>query len=224
MSQSRMCSLGCLLVITMVSSYGTAQAQKQGGQPTAPAAQAAPAERQRLFGTIESVGVDRLTVKRPDGTSATVVVNEQTRYRMRRQDIHLEDLKPGDHVVVGGRVNPNQEFTAALIRKVSEEDMQRMPGPGEAVFGKIVAIDNNQLRIRTRMQGEKTVLVNAQTEFLKSGQPAGLKDLKVGDRIFARGKESNGQFTATRVVTGQMPGEDGRRRWQEGAERNTDKP
>jgi len=40
---------------------------------------------------------------------------------------------------------------------------------------------------------------------MKQGQPITLKDLKVGDRIFAVGKETDGQFVAARVFTGQMP-------------------
>jgi len=43
---------------------------------------------------------------------------------------------------------------------------------------------------------------------MKDGQPIALKDLKVGDRIFAVGSESQGQFLATRVMTGQFrPGQ-----------------
>jgi hypothetical protein len=46
---------------------------------------------------------------------------------------------------------------------------------------------------------------------MKDGQPIALKDLKVGDRIFALGKETQGQFLATLVFTGQFQGP-GRRR------------
>ena len=60
-------------------------------------------------------------------------------------------------------------------------------------------------------QGERIVLVNEQTQFMKDGQPIALKDLKVGDRIFALGKETQGQFLATRVVTGQFRGPGQRR-------------
>jgi len=46
---------------------------------------------------------------------------------------------------------------------------------------------------------------------MKDGRPIALKDLKVGDRIFALGKETQGQFLATRVVTGQFRGPGKRR-------------
>jgi hypothetical protein len=34
-------------------------------------------------------------------------------------------------------------------------------------------------------QGGRTIVVNAQTTYTKKGQSLALKDLKVGDRIFA---------------------------------------
>jgi hypothetical protein len=46
---------------------------------------------------------------------------------------------------------------------------------------------------------------------MNDGQPIALKDLKVGDGIFALGRQSQAQFSPTRVVTGQFPGW-GRRR------------
>ncbi|MGO9274189.1 MAG: DUF5666 domain-containing protein [Terriglobia bacterium] len=105
-------------------------------------------------------------------------------------------------------------FTAATVRRMTEADLARssqggMGGAaaGERVFGEIVSIDNNQLKVRNARSGDQTiVVVDAQTTFLKDNQPIALKDLKVGDRIFAVGKTANGQFAATRVITGQMRG------------------
>jgi hypothetical protein len=89
--------------------------------------------------------------------------------------------------------------------------MQRFQNAGERVFGAIVSIDKNQLKVSNPRQGERIVMVNEQTQFMKDGQPIALKDLKVGDRIFALGKETQGQFLATRVVTGQFRGPGQRR-------------
>jgi len=108
-------------------------------------------------------------------------------------------------------------FAAATVRRVTEADLQRFqmgrggPGSGrnagERAFGEIVSIDNNQLKVKNPRTGEETVVVvDSQTAFTKDNQAAALKDLKVGDRIFAQGKTVNGQFTATRVMTGQMRG------------------
>ena len=164
-----------------------------------------------VFGTIASVGVDRFEIKKMDGSTQTVMVDEHTRYRQGQQDIQLEDLKPGDQVSVRGQANSNKEFVAEAVRRATADEMQRFQNPGERVFGAIVSIDKNQLKVTNPRQGERIVLVNEQTQFMKDGQPIALKDLKVGDRIFALGKETQGQFLATRVVTGQFRGPGQRR-------------
>ena len=67
-------------------------------------------------------------------------------------------------------------------------------------------VDGNQIKLRNPRQGEKTVVVNDQTVFVKDGQPITLTDLKAGDRVLAMGKETGGQFVADRVMTGQVRG------------------
>src|SRR3989454_1188886 len=175
------------------------------GQSAGPGAQARAHANDRALGTITSVGVDRLEIKKMDGTAQTVMVDGQTRYRGGRRDaqkdLHLEDLKPGDHVFVQARASDNKEFTALMVRRVSDEEIQAFSG--ERAFGEITSIDGNQIKVRNPRQGEKTVVVNDQTVFMKEGQPITFKDLKVGDRIFAQGKETNGQFIAARIFTGQ---------------------
>jgi hypothetical protein len=159
-----------------------------------------------VFGTITSVGVDRFEIKKTDGSTQTVMVDEHTRYRQGQQDIQLEDLKPGDQVFVRGQANANKEFVAETVRRATADEMQRFQNAGERVFGQIVSIDKNQIKVSNPRQGERIVQVNEQTQFIKDGQPIALKDLKVGDRIFTLGKETQGQFLATRVVTGQFRG------------------
>ena len=134
------------------------------------------------------------------------MVNDQTRYRQERQDIQLEDLKTGDRVMVMGRPGANNEFVAAMVRRVTDAEAQFMQNAGDRAFGEIVSIDKNEIKVRNRRQGEKSIVVNDQTQFVKDGQPIALKDLKGGDRIFAVGKETDGQFMASRVATGQFRG------------------
>jgi uncharacterized protein DUF5666 len=157
-----------------------------------------------VSGTITSVGVDRFEIKKMDGSSQTVMVDDHTHYRQGQQDIQLEDLKSGDRVFVRGQTNANKEFVAENVRRITAEEMQRFGNAGERVFGAIVSIDKNQIKVNNPRQGEKTIVVNDQTQFIKDGQPIALKDLKVGDRIFAMGSENQGQFLATRVMTGQF--------------------
>jgi hypothetical protein len=180
---------------------GTAAAQQKPEQtPQRPPE----AGEDRAIGTIVSVGVDRFEIKKMDGSSQTILVDDQTKYQQGQQAIQLEDLKAGDRVAIRGRTNDHKEFVAVMVRRFTEEEAQRSQNPGERAFGEIVSIATGQIKIQSPRQGERTIVVNEQTEFVKDGQPITLKDLKVGDRIFAQGKETQGQFVATRVMTGQF--------------------
>ncbi len=228
MSNKFLLSLAILLALTI---SGSVAAQEK------PPAQAPESPRpgmagERIMGTVASVGVDRFELKKSDGTTLTVLVNDQTHYRQQQQEFHLEDLKPGDHVFVRGNLNSDKQFVAVGIRRVTEEQLQRFqagggPGPGggpggpgggwgqrggDRVGGEIISIDQNQIKVRNRFQGETTIVINDQTTFTKQGQAITLKDLKAGDRIFATGKEVQGQFVATQVRTGGMG--QGRGGWQ----------
>jgi hypothetical protein len=188
-----------LAVLAMA--LGTAAAQEKAQQAPRPPGE--PGEG-RAFGTINSVGVDRFEIKKMDGSSQTILVDEQTKYQQGEQAIQLEDLKSGDPVAVRGHANANKEFVALLVRRSTPEESQRFQNPGERAFGEIVSIANGQIKVQNPRQGERTIVVNEQTEFVKDGQPITLKDLKVGDRIFALGKQTQGQFVATRVTAGQF--------------------
>jgi ribosomal protein S1 len=205
-------ALGLILIVLTICAY----AQQKDETKTPP--QNAPHEfGPRVFGTITSVGVDRFEIKKIDASTQTVMVDEHTHYRQGQQDIQLEDLKPGDRVIVQGQANSNKEFVAEAVRRFTSDELQRFQSSqnaGERVFGEITSIDKNQLKVTDPRQGDQIVLVNDQTQFMEDGQPIAHKDLKVGDRIFASGKETQGQFLATRVVTGQFRGPGQRRNSQ----------
>jgi hypothetical protein len=191
-----------------------------------------------MLGIITSVGVDRFDIKRPDGTTQTVMVNDQTHIRQRQegqeqpQELKLEDLKVGDHVMVHGTPNADKQVVAMGVNRLTEEQYQRFQsgggpggggrggpgggfgpgGGGPRVGGEIVSINGNQIKVQSRRGGERVIVVNDQTTFMKEGKTITLKDLKVGDRIFAMGQETNGQFVATEVRSG-IPG-GGRGGWE----------
>ena len=116
-----------LILIALVSGAQAAQEQET---------KAPPEKAQHEFagppvsGTITSVGVDRFEIKKSDGSTQTVMVDEHTRYRQGQQDIQLEDLKAGDQVFVRGQANANKEFVAETVRRATAEEMQRFQNPG----------------------------------------------------------------------------------------------
>ncbi|MBI4164126.1 MAG: hypothetical protein HY508_00150 [Acidobacteria bacterium] len=198
-----------LSLALMVSLWGSAFAQQP--PPQGPGGDWRGAQGgERVMGTVVSVGVDRLTVKTADGKEQVVMVSDQTQYRQQRKEIQLEDLKPGDHVFVAGHENADHQLAALMVHRVTDEQMQMFGPGGDRAFGEIVAIENNQIKVRNRRQGDRVVTINEQTTFMKEGKPSTLQELKVGDRIMAVGKEVDGSFTATRVMSGMMQGPWGR--------------
>lgn len=205
MSNQFRLSMAMLLALTLASPLAA--------QGTPPGQGLQPPRREmggeRVLGTVASVGVDRFEVKKPDGTTQIVLVNNQTSFMEQQQRFQLEDLKPGDHIAVRGNLNSDKQFVALGVRRVTEEQLQRFqaggdrgPGAGDRIGGDIISIDQNRIVVRNPWQGEKTIAINDQTTFSKEGQTITSKDLKVGDRIFASGKEVQGQFMATQVRTG----------------------
>ncbi|MGD1103359.1 MAG: DUF5666 domain-containing protein [Terriglobia bacterium] len=248
MSKKFLLSIPVLLVLSVAGFLAAQQNSPTPGQEPGRRGMGGPP----VMGTITSVGVDRFEIKTPDGTTQTVLVNDQTRFRQRQEgqqqphELQLEDLKVGDHVMVRGTPNADKQVVAMGVNRVTKEQFERFqsgggpggggmgpggggrgpgggggfgpggggpggggPMAGNRAGGEILSIDGNQIKVRGR-QGERIIVVNDQTTFAKEGQTITLKDLKVGDRIFAMGKEANGQFVATEVRSGRGGGGGGR--------------
>ena len=80
---------------------------------------------------------------------------------------------------------------------------------GTRAGGEINPSAETKSTCRAAAGAKESIVVNDQTTFNKEGQTIALKDLKVGDRIFAMGKEANGQFVATQVHSGRGGGRGG---------------
>jgi hypothetical protein len=231
MSKKYLLSTAVLFALVLAVSLAAQQNPPSSGQTPPGRGMGGPP----AVGTITSVGVNRFEIKTSDGTKQIVLVNDQTHIRQRRgpdeqpQELQLEDLKVGDHVMVRGTPNADKQIVAVGVNRLTEEQFQRFQsgefpgggpggpggggrwgggrggpgagGGGPMAGGEIVSIDQNQIKVRSR-RGERIIAINDKTTFTKEGQSITLKDLKVGDRIFASGKETNGQFVATEVRVG----------------------
>ena len=65
-------------------------------------------------GTIQSIDEAKITVKRPDNVTQTIVVDENTSFRKRRDSITLADIKVGDNVTARGSLQ-NGNFLATVL-------------------------------------------------------------------------------------------------------------
>ena len=205
----RRLSLRVLILLTLALAGSLAAQQNPPAQGQEPPRHSMGGEPP-MGGTITSVGVDRFEIKKRDGSTETIMVNDQTRYRERQQQLQLEDLKVGDHVFVRDHLTADKQFVAGAVMRGTGEQFQGGGGgfggnAANRAGGEIVSIDQNQIKVRGR-RGERIIVVNDQTNFMKEGQAIKLADLKVGDRIFAFGKDVDGKLVATEVRSGHMGG------------------
>jgi Cu/Ag efflux protein CusF len=65
-------------------------------------------------GSVQSIEDTKVTIKRPDNVMQTIVVDENTSFRKRRDSITLADIKVGDSVTARGSLQ-NGNFLATVL-------------------------------------------------------------------------------------------------------------
>jgi len=81
-------------------------------------------------GAIQSIDETKITIKRPDNVVQTIVVDENTSFRKRRDSITLADIKVGDNVSAQGSLQ-NGNFVATVLAVGGPGG----PGSGRGGFG-----------------------------------------------------------------------------------------
>lgn len=69
-------------------------------------------------GVVQSIDETKITIKRPDNVTQTIVVDENTSFRKRRESVTLADIKVGDNVTARGSAqggNQNGNFLATVL-------------------------------------------------------------------------------------------------------------
>jgi len=84
-------------------------------------------------GAIQSIDETKITVKRPDNVIQTIVVDENTSFRKRRDSITMADIKVGDNVTARGALQ-NGNFVATVL-SVGGPGQGGGPGGGPGGFG-----------------------------------------------------------------------------------------
>jgi len=75
-------------------------------------------------------------------------------------------------------------------------------GNEKHVMGTVTSISDNSITVETKSKKTVTVTCSAATKFQKSGSPAALKDLKVGDKVVIHATGPEGKLLATEVRFG----------------------
>lgn len=74
-------------------------------------------------------------------------------------------------------------------------------GGAEHVMGTVKAVSQDTITVTTKA-GDKPIMFDANTKFMKSGAAATAKDLKAGDRVVIEAQEMGGKLHATEVRFG----------------------
>ena len=77
-------------------------------------------------------------------------------------------------------------------------------GKEKHVMGKVTSISDSSITVETTAKKSVTVEVSEKTKFEKSGSPAALKDLKVGDKVVVHADVSGDKLVANEVHFGAM--------------------
>ena len=77
-------------------------------------------------------------------------------------------------------------------------------GNEKHVMGTVTSISDNSITVETTSKKTVTVTLTTATKFQKSGSPAALKDLKVGDKVVIHATGSENKLVASEVRFGTM--------------------
>jgi cell division protein FtsL len=75
-------------------------------------------------------------------------------------------------------------------------------GKEKHVMGSVTNISENSITVETTAKKSVTVEVNDKTKFEKSGSPATIKDLKVGDKVVVHADVSDNKLVANEIHFG----------------------
>lgn len=75
-------------------------------------------------------------------------------------------------------------------------------GGEEHVMGTVTKVSDSSITVETTEKKAVVVAVTDRTKFEKSGQPAALRDLNVGDRVVIHARKSENKLTAHTVKFG----------------------
>jgi hypothetical protein len=148
----------------------------------------------QLWGEFTAVEGHQLEVARRDGTPVTVLVGDDTRFRVPEvTEPGLEDLKIGASVLVRGRWNEEGQLEAHLIRLLPE-------GVERVVRGRVTAVNPPHIEVLTRV-GPIVITTDQDTRYRVPGlENPSLDDISVDDTILAGGAREEGENHAAVIA------------------------
>jgi ribosomal protein S1 len=97
--------------------------------------------------------------------------------------------------------------TVAVVALVFALSFMALPhGKEKHVMGTVTSISDSSITVETTAKKSVSIDVSDNTKFRKSGSPATLKDLKVGDKVVVHADVSGDKLVANEVHFGAMKG------------------
>lgn len=175
-----------------------------------------------VHGTVTAISGNEITVKDEEGQVYKIETGPNTHFRKDREEAKLSDLHAGDVVVAMGNMDDQSKTLGAMFVLVLDTQQAARMEQMRAEFGKtwttgrVTAIKDLTLTVERPDKLTQTITVNENTEFRKRGQGGpqdiAFPDIKVGDRVMARGALQSNTFVATEVTV-MVPGERGQGRF-----------
>ena len=183
---------GVTLLAVTFGSVGIALAQAEDG-PQVPAHSVR--EGARVYGLLESIGDEKLTLATPVG-AVTLVTDANTRFRIPGvEEAGLDDLAAGDTLAASGwwEQEENTFHAFGVLRLESDHTLP--------LAGKLETIGDDTLTVETG-RGVATVHVSDETEYrIQNVEQPGRDDLEEGMRVIVKGTlDAGGSLLAQTVA------------------------
>lgn len=166
----------------------------------------------------------QLNVKTADGKVYECSFDSKTYFERDNQRVTPGVMTDGDRLEIVSDRKPGQQncyartvhvMDAASISlsPTARQRFRRSPSPtesfaprGDLTFsGTVVRLDGNRLMLKTRSEGEKSLLLRADTRYISDGQRVEIDSLKRNTRVFIRaGRNLDDDIEAYQIVWGNI--------------------
>lgn len=156
-------------------------------------------------GTVTALSGSSLTIKDEQGQVWKIETGPNTHFRKDREESKFSDIHTGDVIVAAGNLDEQAKTVGAVFVVVLDPQQAQRMEQMRADFGKtwttgqVTAIKDLTVTVERPDKVSQTIAVDENTTFHKRGQDITFPEIKVGDRVMARGSLRNGSFLATNL-------------------------
>lgn len=184
-------------------------------------------------GTVTAVSGNTITIRDEQGDVYKVETGPNTHFRKDREEARISDVHVGDVIVAAGNLDEQAKTVGAVFvivlnpQQAAQMEKMRVEFGKTWTAGKVTAIKDLTLTIERPDKVSQTIAVDENTIFQKRGhgteEDITFPDIKVGDRVMARGALRNGNFVAANLTVAE-PGQRGQGQWRHGGQDSQGQP